>query len=76
MTLYSLHTYLLVVPLYKVSEAPTDTRLEKLVQWVGVATVDLDLGKDVELHSVGCCVGLDLLRGPWLLETQEVMSLN
>ena len=60
-------TDLFVVPLDKVPEPLLDVRLEVAVQWVGVATVHLDLGKYVELHSVTGNKRLYLLGRPWFL---------
>lgn len=57
-----LWAYFLIIPFDETAEALLDTGLEKPVEWVGAASIDLNLGKDVELRTIAGCIGLDLLR--------------
>lgn len=62
-----LWAYFLIIPFDETAETLLDPGLEKPVEWMGTASVDLNLGKDVELRSIAGCIGLDLLGGAWFL---------
>ena len=58
---------LFIVPFDEAAEPFVYPRLEETVERVGVATVDINLGKDIKLCSVASCKCLDILCRPWFL---------
>lgn len=47
-------------------------RLQKPVEWMGLASIDLNLGEDVKLYTIASCICLDLLRRAWFLFSKLV----
>ena len=59
--------HLLKVPFDEAAKTFVDSRLEEAVERVGVATVDINLGKDIKLNSIISCKSLDFLCSSRLL---------
>ena len=59
--------YFLIIPFDETAEALVYMRLQKPVEWMGLASIDLNLGEDVKLYTIASCICLDLLRRAWFL---------